>query len=313
MQVFGGSKNVPAGSGPYAVGIGIFDGVHRGHRQLLSRVLELAKGDGVQSLAYTFHPHPAHLLAPKNAPQLIEPIETRVERLGGMGFDAVLVEPFTRELADMPAETFVLHVLLAKLQAKHIVVGSDFAFGKDRLGNVAFLQSMGARLGFEVHPVPLLQHAGNPVSSTRVRKLIAAGEVRGASDLLGRPFSLSGVVLRGHQRASQLGFPTANLEPHSELMPMPGVYAARVHGPVENAPAVVNVGYSPTFNVGRLRVEVHILDFPARPLYGLALDIDFVERLRDEQRFNGVEALVDQVKLDIAAARRIHGLQQPVA
>lgn len=310
MQVFGGSKSVAAGSGPYAVGLGIFDGVHRGHRSLLGKVLELAQRDGLKALAYTFHPHPAHLLAPKHAPQLIEPIETRVERLGGMGFHGVLVEPFTRELADMPAETFVLHVLLAKLQAKHVVVGSDFAFGKDRGGNVAFLEGMGARLGFEVHPVPLLQHAGTPVSSTRIRKLVAAGEVRSANDLLGRPFALSGVVLRGHQRATGLGFPTANLEPHNELMPLPGVYAARVNGPVSNAPAVVNVGYSPTFNVGRLRVEVHLLDFPPRPLYGLSLDVDFIDRLRDEQRFSGVEALVDQVKLDIAAARRIFGLSQ---
>lgn len=310
MQVLAGSNSIPAGSGPYAVGIGIFDGVHRGHRTLLGKVLELAKQDGVQSLAYTFHPHPAHLLAPKNAPLLIEPIEMRLERVAGMGFSAALIEPFTRELADMPAETFVHHVLLAKLQARHVVVGADFAFGKDRTGNVSFLEDMGARLGFGVHPVPLLAYAGSPVSSTRIRRLVAAGEVRSANDLLGRPFSLSGVVLRGHQRGAKLGFGTANIEPHNELMPLPGVYAARVSGPVENAPAVVNVGYSPTFNVGKLRVEAHILDFESRPLYGLTIDVDFIDRLRDERRFNGVEELVDQVKLDIAAARRIFGLQQ---
>lgn len=309
MQVFGGSQNVATGSGPYAVGIGIFDGVHRGHRALLQKVIDLGARDDLKTLAYTFDPHPAHVLSPKTAPSLIEPVEARLERLEGLGFAAALVEPFSRDLAEVAAETFVHHVLVAKLQARHVVVGADFAFGRDRVGTVEFLQSIGSRVGFEVHPVPLVSYAGAPVSSTRIRKLVSAGEVRSAAELLGRPFSLSGVVLRGHQRGTGLGFPTANIEPHNELMPMPGVYAARVLGPGEKPlAAVVNVGFSPTFGVGRLRVETHILDFPARPLYGMTIGVDFVDRLRDEQRFGGVDALADQIRLDIAAARRVFGL-----
>lgn len=307
MQIFGGSTNVAAGSGPYAVGIGVFDGVHRGHCALLQKVIELGRRDELQTLAYTFHPHPAQVLSPKNAPSLIEPIEARLERIEAMGFTATLVEPFSRELAITEAETFVHHVLLAKLQARHVVVGADFAFGRDRSGTVAFLQSMAARVGFEVHPTPLVSYAGLPVSSTRIRKLVVAGEVRSAAELLGHPFSLSGVVLRGQQRGAGLGFPTANMEPHNELMPLPGVYAARVTG-AATGPAVVNVGYAPTFGVGKLRVEAHILDFPARPLYGSILEVAFVDRLREEQRFSGPAALADQIKLDIVAARRVFGL-----
>jgi riboflavin kinase/FMN adenylyltransferase len=306
MQVYGASSSVPVGSGPYAIGLGIFDGVHRGHRALLGRVLELAARDNVQALAYTFHPHPSKLLAPASAPRLIEPIETRLDRFAALGFAAALVEPFTAELAAMSAEAFIADVLVGRLRARHVVVGEDFTFGTKRSGNVEMLRDAGKRFGFEVHPMGLVRYAGLPVTSTRIRHLIDEGDVLSAGHLLARPFSLTGVVLRGHQRGTAMGYPTANIEPHNELVPINGVYVARVSGAgLESAPAVVNIGTSPTFNVNRWRVEAHILDFPPRPLYAATITVDFIERLRDELRFNGTDELVAAIDRDVADARAV--------
>lgn len=306
MQVLGPSRSLPLGSGPYAIGIGIFDGVHRGHRLLLGRVLELARGSDVASLAFTFHPHPGHTVGGK-APQLIEPIETRLERIAELGFSAALVEPFNREFAEMSAEHFVNHTLVGKLRARHVVVGADFAFGRGRAGNVEMLRAAGEKAGFDVHPIDIVEHEGVVVSSTAIRERVTAGDMGAAAAMLGRPFSFEGVVMRGHQRGTALGIPTANVETHNELLPRTGVYAAFVGGPIPRHPAVVNVGQSPTFKVGRLRVEAHVLDFPYRPLYGLVLQVEFVARLRDEVRFNGPEALLAQIQTDIEQARRALG------
>lgn len=306
MRVYGASSGVPVGSGPYAIGMGIFDGVHRGHRALLGRVLELAARDNVQALAYTFHPHPSQVLAPARAPALIEPIETRLLRLAELGFSAALVEPFNSAFAAMSAEAFVQDVLVDRLRVRHVVVGEDFAFGKGRTGNVAMLTEAGARHSFEVHPTPLVAHDGAPVTSTRIRALVRDGDVAAAATLLGRPFALTGIVMRGHQRGTDLGYPTANLEPHNELMPPSGVYVARVSGPVASAEAVVNIGTSPTFeDVKRFRVEAHILDFPPRPLYGAAMTVELVSRLRDELRFESVQELVAAIEKDVTDARAV--------
>jgi riboflavin kinase / FMN adenylyltransferase len=305
MQVLGASRSLPLGGGPYAVGIGIFDGVHRGHMLLLQKVLELARTDGYDSLAYTFHPHPAQILSPSNAPRLIEPIEIRLERLAALGFSATLVEPFSREFAELTAEHFVTHVLARTLQAKHVVVGADFVFGRGRTGNLELLRSKGAELGFQVHGIDIAHHDGVVVSSSAIRERVRSGDVEGAAALLGRPFSFEGVVMRGHQRGTGLGFPTANVETHNELLPAAGVYAGYVSGPFDRRPAVINVGVAPTFDVGRLRVEAHVLDFPFRPLYGLVLSVELVQRLRGEMKFDGPEALRAQIGKDIEAARGV--------
>lgn len=305
MQILGGSQSIPPGSGPYALGIGIFDGVHLGHQVLLRRVLTLAHAEGLPSLAYTFNPHPARVLNPTHAPQLIEPVEKRLERIGTLGFEAALVEPFNRELAAMPAEQFVSDILVARLRARHVVVGKDFTFGHERRGNVELLRQLGGAAGFEVHAIPLLRFEGRVVTSSEIRKAVAAGDMRTAAQLLGRPFALEGMVRRGDQRGTKLGFPTANVETHNELVPMTGVYACRVGGPFEARPAVVNLGYSPTFGGSKLKIEAHVLDFPHQPLYGLVLSIDFIEKLRDEQRFDDVEALKAQIARDVARGREV--------
>jgi riboflavin kinase/FMN adenylyltransferase len=305
MHVYGCSAHLPPATRHVAVGIGIFDGLHLGHRALLGRVLELARAEGLESVAYTFDPHPARLFSPATAPKLIERVECRLERLSALGIDVAVVEPFNRTFASMEAETFIRHVLVGKLGAKHVVVGRDFTFGRDRRGDAAMLQAFGRLLDFRVHPMPLVELDGQAVTSSAVRTAVTRGDMPLAGKLLGRPFCLCGLVMRGAQRGSQLGFPTANVGTHNELIPATGVYACRCKGPFGTALAVVNLGFSPTFDVQELRIEAHLLDFPDKPLYGAVLELDFIAKLRDEVRFDGVEALTEQIARDVTQARAV--------
>ncbi len=305
MQIFAGHASLPRPFGPSAVGIGIFDGVHLGHQKLLGKVVELAQADKLTSVTYTFNPHPARVLAPALAPRLIETLEVRLERIAALGVNATVVEPFTRELAAVPAEVFARQILGKELAARHVVVGADFKFGHKQSGNVALLESIGREVGYAVHPVEIERAGGIVVSSTKVREFVWAGAVRGAHLLLGRPFAITGVVVRGAGRGNKLGFATANLETHSELVPAVGVYAARANEALGTHPAVVNVGYAPTFGENKLKIEAHLLDYQGGPLYGLALQLEFIDRLRDEKRFASVEDLVAQIGLDVAQARAV--------
>jgi riboflavin kinase/FMN adenylyltransferase len=305
MQIVRGSASMDRVQGPFAVGIGNFDGVHQGHQALFRKVLALAEHASVRSLAFTFDPHPARVLNPPVAPKLIEPLYTRVERLAALGLDAVLVEPFTPELASMSAETFASDVLAERIGARHVVVGADFTFGRGRAGNVEKLALWGQELGFGVHPLDILQLDGITVSSTKIREYIWAGAVRGAALLLGHPFSITGLVLRGSARGSKLGFGTANVTTNNELIPAVGVYAARASGTFGNFDAVVNVGHAPTFGGNELRIEAHLPDYSGGSLYGYALELEFIERLRDEIRFADAEALKVQIARDIVEARRV--------
>lgn len=307
MQIVHGSASIDRSQGPFAVGIGIFDGVHRGHQALFRKVLALAQHAGIASLAYTFDPHPARVLNPTLAPKLIEPLETRLERLENLGVGTTLVEPFTPELAALSAETFATEVLAGRLGARHIVVGADFTFGRGRSGNVSRLAEWGQQKGFGVHPVEILHVDGIPVSSSKIREFVWAGAMRGASLLLGRPFTLTGVVLRGAKRGHRIGFPTANVHTHNEILPAVGVYAGRGSGPFGTREAVINVGYAPTFGREALKIEAHLLDFVGGELYGAALVLDFVDRIRDEIRFDSVDGLKKQIHRDVEEARRVLG------
>jgi riboflavin kinase/FMN adenylyltransferase len=305
MQVVRGSAGMEANGRRYAVGIGIFDGVHRGHQALLRQVLALAQANGLETLAYTFDPHPAKLLSPAVAPKLIEPLDARIERIAALGIGTILVEPFTREFAATSAETFASDLLVGRLGAKHVVVGADFTFGRGRGGDVPKLAQWGKELGFEVHPVELIKIDGIVASSTRVREFVWAGAMRGAGLILGRPFCLTGVVQRGAQRGVQLGFGTANLQPRNELLPAVGVYAGTAHGPFGARSAVINVGFAPTFGGSELKIEAHLLDYSGEPLYGAVLTLDFIDRIRDEVKFSGIEALKAQIGRDVEDARRL--------
>lgn len=305
MRILAGSRDLRPMDKGTAVAIGIFDGVHLGHRQLLKEATRLAAADNLESIVYTFSPHPAEVLAPARAPQLIEPLEERLELFSVLGLDVALVERFDAEFAKTSAEDFVRDTLVGKLRAKHVIVGAAFNFGRGQAGNAALLQQLAPELGFTAHAVPQVHLDEDVVSSSRIRRLVADGEVAKAARLLGRLFTLVGQTVRGAGRGRKMGIPTANLVAQNALVPARGVYAAWVYGHFGKHPAVVNVGITPTFESEGLKVEAHLLDWQGGNLYGLALGIGLVERLRPEQRFSGPEALVAQIHLDIARAREL--------
>lgn len=291
---------------------GNHDGVHRGHQALLRGARARADEGGHRVLALTFDPHPAQFFAPARAP---EPLTTQARRrklLLAHGADRVAVEAFDQTMAGMSPEAFVRDVLVDRYQTKAIVIGPDFRFGKDRRGDRAMLQSLGDRLGFSVSTFPPVHIEGRPVSSTRIREALRRGDAEAAHTLLGRPHDVEGTVVPGDQRGRTIGFPTANLGAlEAVLLPADGVYA--VLGTVEPDDAeggarepealrgVANLGTRPTFGAGR-SLEAHFFDID-RDLYGRRIRLRFVARIRGEQRFAGVEALVAQIERDAAEAR----------
>lgn len=287
------------------VAIGNFDGVHHGHRAILARLRAHADARGVPALAYTFDPAPTAVLAPHRHQPRILTLPDRVRYLGDIGVDVVVVEPFTRAYAGHPAAWFVDEVLGRRLSARVVVVGYDFRFGMERGGDAAFVRAR--RPDMVVDEVEALALEGAPVSSSRIRKLVAAGDVVAAARLLGRPHRLRGTVVKGDQRGRTIGFPTANLDNEVELLPLDGVYAVRaaVDGG-EPAAGVMNIGTRPTFSGHERRIEVHLLD-GAGDLYGHELTVDLVARIRGERRFEGVDALVAQIRADVDAARQALG------
>lgn len=306
MRVFQGhdaARALPQGG---AVALGNFDGVHRGHVELVRRARAHAARLGGPSMVLTFEPHPTRVLAPQNAPPLILPLEHRLDLLAGLGLDATVLEPFTLEYSRTTAADFVRQVLVEALRVRAVVVGFNFTFGHKRGGNPALLEALGKDAGFAVDVVQEVLVDGQPCNSTRVRQLLGLGDVVAVASLLGRPFGVRGEVVHGHHRGRTLGFPTANVEAAVEMLPALGVYAARVTAldgtDLQAHPAVVNVGVSPTFGGTRVTVEAHLLDHTG-DLYGRRLEVAFVARLRPERRFDGVDALRAQIALDAQAAR----------
>lgn len=258
-------------------------------------------------MALTFDPHPARVLAPTLAPPLILSLERRAELLGQAGVGVVVVEPFTRAFAAIEAEAFATGVLAGDLHAAHVVVGYDFSFGKGRRGDATLLESLGARNGFGVSVVRRVSVHGLTCSSTKVREFALEGRIEGAEVLLGRPFELTGEVVRGASRGRTIGFPTANLRPDAELVPKAGIYAARAHVLDDGSrwPCALSIGTNPTFVDGGVQVvEAHLLGFEG-DLYGRRVRLEFVQRLRDELRFDSVEALVAQIGDDVAKTREL--------
>jgi riboflavin kinase/FMN adenylyltransferase len=281
------------------VTVGVFDGVHHGHRLILGRLVAAP----FPSTVLTFDPHPAEVLSPGTHPRLITTVEERIELMQGVGVDSVGVLDLS-EIRHLEPEQFVTQVLMTKLGARLIVVGSDFQFGRDRAGDTEFLRQAGETHGFEVDVVDLVE-SGRVISSSRVRHLIEEGEVAAAAALLGSRYRLSNVVVPGDRRGKTLGFPTANLRPPArKVIPGRGIYAAFAHLGGEALAAAVNVGVRPTFGGGELLIEAFILDFD-RDIYGSVLDLEFVERLRPELEFDNPEALVDAMNLDVARVRQV--------
>jgi riboflavin kinase / FMN adenylyltransferase len=281
--------DVEPGSAPRSIAIGTFDGVHLGHREVI-------RGSDT---ALTFEPHPLAILHPEATPKLLTPFAVKRDLIAGLGVEELVVIPFDREFASLSAEQFVADVLVGRLGAKRVSVGENFRFGKGARGTPDFLRSHDE---FETRVVPLVEVAGETVSSSHVRGLVLAGDVRQAAEFLGGPFLFEGEVVMGDRRGRELGFPTANIVPDDALVcPGHGVYAAWAHG----YPAAVNVGVRPTFETGRgLLVEPHLIGF-AGDLYGETLRIAFIERMRGEKRFESVDALIEQMQRDVVHAREI--------
>lgn len=308
MRIWRSLDEVPSDLGRTAVVIGNFDGVHLGHRRVLARGREVADARGLSLVAVTFDPHPMAVLRPEHAPTSLTSIESRAELLGEGGADAVLVLPFDRGVASWTPEEFVERVLVEALHAEAVVVGANFRFGNRAAGDVATLHETGAVHGFEAEGIAL---DGGPQvwSSTYVRTCLATGDVAGAAEALGRPYAVRGVVVRGDQRGRGLGYPTANV-PTSTLTAAPadGVYAGwlRRRDTGERFPAAISVGTNPTFDGQReRRVESYVLDRDDLELYGVDVEVSFVERLRGMVAFESVEKLVAQMDDDVRRAREI--------
>jgi riboflavin kinase/FMN adenylyltransferase len=290
-----------------SVTVGNFDGVHRGHQALVREAVAGARAASGTSVVLTFDPHPSRVLSPDRAPASLMTLDQKAEVLSGLGVDRLAVLPFTRELSEQEPEAFAREVLAVALRARLVVVGSNFRFGRGRAGDVLQLEALGRSLGFAVRGVAAVWHEGAPISSSRVREALARGAVASAKDLLGRGFFVDGRVVRGDGRGRTIGVPTANLEAVNEILPRAGVYACRVRTPDgADRPAAVNIGRRPTYGQDRLTLEAHILDFEG-DLYDARLRVAFVERLRDERKFLDAEALVAQIRADIAQVLWILG------
>jgi riboflavin kinase/FMN adenylyltransferase len=288
--------------------IGNFDGVHIGHQALFYEVIERAHVIDGTSIAMTFEPHPLRVLKKNHTPPLITLLEQKVELIERSGVDVLICVPFTLEFAAVTALSFVEDLLVRKIGMKAIVLGEDYAFGKNREGNIKLLSTLAPRLGFEVIVTSLIrsvQGVSERISSTAIRELVQAGEMQQACKMLGRHFQLRGIVVAGRDRGGKLlGFPTANLKIAEELCPKTGIYAVTVETRHGLHLGVANIGYSPTFDDRQFTVEVHILEFK-ESIYGEKIRVNFVKRLRGEIKFAGIEALKNQIGKDIEAARRI--------
>jgi riboflavin kinase / FMN adenylyltransferase len=288
---------------PSVVTIGNFDGVHRGHRVLLRRAVDTAADRGLRAVAMTFDPHPAAVLRPGSEPPRLQSLDDRIASLADTGVDLVAIVPFDHALAALSPQEFVAQVLVGGVGVERIVVGTNFRFGNRAAGDVVTLVEQGEEHGFSVEAVTLHELEGVPLSSSAIRERLVAGELAWPTAALGRPFSVQGEVVTGEGRGRTIGVPTANLDvPAGLLVPGNGVYAGHATDGERTWPAVTNVGVRPTFDGANRSVEVHLLDTEV-DLYGRAVRFTFEHRLRGEQRFDGPDALVAQIRRDIAAAR----------
>ena len=281
----------------------------------MERVVERAVQRGGEAVVYTFDPHPRVILQPAQAPPMLMSLDQKLESLEEMGVDVAIVEPFDRKFASVSPKAFVEEFIYRRICPREVYVGYDFHYGRDREGSMRLLTDTGPRLGFSVTIVPEITVRGRDVNSTRIRELVLKGEVEEAESLLGHPFAVRGEVVHGDHRGRELGFPTANIDSPNEVLPSPGVYTGWVRfldGGGESGsmhPAVTNVGVRPTFNRGRaVVIEAHLLDFEG-DLYGRRMEFSFAERLRPEQRFDGVDALRAQIGRDLVEGRRRLGVR----
>ncbi|MGZ4108942.1 MAG: bifunctional riboflavin kinase/FAD synthetase [Actinomycetota bacterium] len=303
MEIRRGLDALPRDGTRSVVTIGFFDGVHRGHRGVLARTVEAARDRDARSAAITFDRHPREVLTPGSEPRLLTTTERKAQLIAESGIDTLVVLEFTPEFSGWPTEAFVERVLVEGLSAVHIAVGGNFTFGHRALGNVAMLRALGPARGFTVEEVPLLRLDGRIVSSSSIRAALAEGDLSWPTTALGRPHAVDGVVVTGAGRGHLLGYPTANLRAFPRLLlPKVGIYAGRARTSSGAHLAAISVGTNPTFGIEPLHIEAFLLDFEG-DLVNQPISVEFIARLRDEERFDTPAALVDAIATDVRRTR----------
>ena len=287
-----------------ALTVGNFDGIHRGHQTMLERLRAGARKRGLTSCVLTFEPHPREFFAPQAAPTRLTSLREKLELLAARGVERVHVQRFSRSFAALAPEAFVEQVLAKQLRARWLLIGEDFRFGAKRVGDLALLKELGELHGYEVEIMPTVMHAGSRVSSSAVRAALAAGDLAAVETLLARTYSISGRVIHGRKLGRELGFATANVQLKHNRPPLTGIYAAKVHGIGAAArPAVASLGVRPTVTAsGRAVLEVHLFDFSG-DLYAAHLRVEFLHKIRDEEKYPDLETLKTQIARDCEAAK----------
>ena len=286
------------------VTFGVFDGIHIGHQAVIKTLLQRAVQGKLMSVLVGFYPHPLAFLSPERCPPILTPLSKRVNLLQQFGIDKIVVLSFDEQIATMSPESFVEKVLLEKCRAKHVVVGYACQFGKNRAGNAQRLAEISQDYPFDVTIVPPTEINGAPVHSTRIRQALARGDLQWSSQLLGRPYSLIGEVIKGEGRGRQLGFPTANIDTRNQICPPNGVYAIRAKLEGKWLDGVLNIGTRPTFNELNFQVESYFFDFN-ETIYGKSVEIFFVEKIRSERKFPNLQSLIQQIQRDVMVAAEI--------
>ncbi|HAR94576.1 MAG TPA: riboflavin biosynthesis protein RibF [Deltaproteobacteria bacterium] len=282
--------------------IGNYDGIHIGHRKIIELVKRKAAEMDGTSILMTFHPHPLQMLQPDRELPSITPLDRKIELIEETGIDVLIIVPFTEEFGFVEADDFIKGILVDRLKIKGLVIGYDFRFGRGGRGDTSMLKEHGSRYGFKVHVVERVAIDHEKVGSNKIRILVRNGNVAEACHLLGRPYSLGGQVVSGMSRGREIGFPTVNLKTDHNLVPANGVYITQLEYHNEKHPSVTNIGYNPTFGNAERTIETHILDFQGL-LYGCAITLHFLRRIRDEVKFGSVKELVRRITADVDEAR----------
>jgi riboflavin kinase/FMN adenylyltransferase len=301
MKIFHGTDNANIAR-PTVLTLGVFDGLHLGHQRIMHKVVERAKAIRAVPTAITFDPHPREVLHPESAPPLLQTLDQRLANLEVLGIEQAIVIPFSREFASNSAEDFITEIIHDRLHAKEVYLGKGFAFGRARGGNIELLRKMSSELGFVADEVDEVQLRGHRISSSAIRKLLADGRVNLVRRMLGRPYGVEGVIIRGDRRGHTIGFPTANLHPHNRVIPKYGVYATATLIDGVWRRSITNIGVRPTFGTdAEPSIESYIFDFDGE-LYGDVLRVRFLHRIRDEKKFSGIDELKGQIELDTSRA-----------
>lgn len=301
MRLFHGTDNADIAR-PTVLTLGVFDGLHLGHQLIMKTVVERARAVGAIPTAITFEPHPRAVLHPESAPPLLQTFDQKTEALGVLGIEQTIIIHFTREFSQIRAEDFLRDVVVNRLRAKEVYLGRGFFFGHNREGNIDLLRRVSERLGFIADEVGEVRLRGRRIGSTRIRELLAEGDVNLARRMLGRPYGVEGAVVRGAERGAQLGFPTANIHPHNRVIPRGGVYVTATLIDGHWRRSVTNIGTRPTFEAqAETSVETFVMGWNG-DLYGDVLRVRFLHRLRDEKKFNSIAELKSQIERDVARA-----------